>query len=93
MKWAKKKIDNYKSKKTLTSNQLLNQFMKLTNLKKNKLIFNSIHGWKYSYNRNSTKLKSIWYKKYNMGICGDWFIGPKVEDAWESAQNLFKKLN
>ena len=93
VQWAKKKIDNYKSKKTLTSNQLLNQFMKLTNLKKNKLIFNSIHGWKYSYNRNSTKLKSIWYKKYNMGICGDWFIGPKVEDAWESAQNLFKKLN
>tara|TARA_B100001093_G_scaffold484257_1_gene517503 strand:- start:972 stop:1940 length:969 start_codon:yes stop_codon:yes gene_type:complete len=92
-KWAKKKINIYKENKKNTSNQLLSQFMKQTNLKKERLIFNSIHGWKYSYNKNSTKLKSIWYKKYNMGVCGDWFIGPKVENAWESAQNLFKKLN
>ena len=36
--------------------------------------------------------ESMWNKKYNLGVCGDWFNGPKVEDAWLSANDLAKKI-
>ena len=47
----------------------------------------------YSFNYKKTNLKSYWSKKYNLGICGDWFMGPKIEHAWLSANNLFKKID
>jgi len=37
-------------------------------------------------------LNSSWNKKYQLGICGDWFGGPKVENAWLSANDLAKKI-
>ena len=27
-----------------------------------------------------------------IGVCGDWLIGPKAEDAWSSARDLFNKI-
>ena len=33
---------------------------------------------------------SNWNKKKQLGICGDWFDGPKVENAWLSANDLAK---
>jgi len=27
-----------------------------------------------------------------LGLCADWFIGPKVENAWLSAKDLAKKI-
>ena len=92
-KWANKNINIYKKKKKLTIKLILDRFEALTGFEKKKLVFSKIHGWKYSYNNNSTKIKSFWSKKYNLGVCGDWFIGPKIENAWESAQDLYKKIN
>ena len=72
--------------------QLIKRFVKLTGLKKSKIIFKKIHGWKYSYNYEKTPYLSIWDKKNNLGICGDWFNGPKVENAWLSANDLAIKI-
>ena len=58
----------------------------------NKIIFKRIHGWKYSYNYEKTSYLSIWNKKNNLGVCADWFSGPKVENAWLSANDLAKKI-
>ncbi len=91
LKWSKKTINKYKIDKTIM-NQLISRFTKLTGFEKNKIIFKKIHGWKYSYNYKKTPYLSLWIKKYNLGICGDWFNGPKVEDAWLSANNLAKKI-
>ena len=66
--------------------------IKLTGFKKNKIIFKRIHGWKYSYNYEKTPYLSIWNKKINLGVCGDWLNGPKVENAWLSANDLAKKI-
>ena len=30
-------------------------------------------------------------KKLRIGICGDWFIGPKADSAWISAKSLAKE--
>jgi predicted NAD/FAD-dependent oxidoreductase len=91
LKWSKKTINKYKIDKSIMS-QLITRFIKLTGFEKNKIIFKRIHGWKYSYNYKKTPYLSLWNKKYNLGICGDWFNGPKVENAWLSANDLAKKI-
>jgi len=91
LKWSKKTINKYKNDKSIME-QLIKRFVKLTGLKKNKIIFKKIHGWKYSYNDEKTPYLSIWDKKNNLGICGDWFNGPKVENAWLSANDLARKI-
>ena len=91
LKWSKKTINRYKTDKSIM-NQLIIRFIKLTGYKKNKIIFKRIHGWKYSYNYEKTPYLSIWNKKINLGVCGDWLNGPKVENAWLSANDLAKKI-
>ncbi|MDC1095829.1 NAD(P)-binding protein [Pelagibacteraceae bacterium] len=93
IKWAKKFINVYKKQKKNTQNILSNEFNKILGIKNNKIIFKNIHGWKFAYNNNKTTIKSFWSKKYKLGICGDWFLGPKAEDAWTSAKDLIKKLS
>ena len=89
--WARKKINNYKKNKK-AENYLVSKFLNFTGYKKNKIIFKKTHGWKYSYNLKGSPLKSYWNKKLRLGLCADWFIGPKVEDAWLSANDLAKKI-
>ena len=64
----------------------------IVDLEKNKIVHKKIHGWKYSYNYEKTALLSSWNKKNQLGICGDWFSGPKVENAWLSANDLAKRI-
>ena len=91
LKWSKKTINKYKNDKTIL-NQLIARFVQLSGLEKSKIIHKKIHGWKYSYNYKKTPLLSSWNKKNQLGICGDWFGGPKVENAWLSANDLAKKI-
>jgi len=91
LQWSKKTINKYKTDKSIM-NQLIKRFIKLTGFKRNKIIFKKIHGWKYSYNYQKTPYLSIWNKKINLGICGDWLSGPKVENAWLSANDLARKI-
>ena len=91
LKWSIKTINKYKKDKSIM-NKLISRFIKLTGFKKNKIIHKQIHGWKYSYNLKKTPYLSHWNKEYQLGVCGDWFNGPKVENAWLSASNLFKKI-
>ena len=91
LQWSKRTINKYKTDQSIM-NQLITRFIKLTGFEKNKIIFKRIHGWKYSYNYEKTPYLSLWNNKYNLGICGDWFNGPKVENAWLSANDLAKKI-
>ena len=89
--WARKNINHYKKSKK-TENTLISKFLNFTGYKKNNIIFKKTHGWKYSYNLKGSPLKSYWNKKLRLGLCADWFIGPKVENAWLSANDLAKKI-
>ena len=91
IRWARKNINHYKKNKKV-ENTLISKFLNFTGYKKNKIIFKKTHGWKYSYNLNGSPLKSYWNKKLMLGLCADWFIGPKVENAWLSAIDLAKKI-
>ena len=89
--WARKNINHYKKNKKV-ENTLVSKFLNFTGYKKNNIIFKKTHGWKYSYNLKGSPLKSYWNEKLRLGLCADWFIGPKVENAWLSANDLAKKI-
>ena len=92
-KWANKKID--KNKKNLKKNSkiLIDKFFKLTKIKKTKVIYSINHGWKYSSNSKPLKIRSYWDPQKKIGVCADWFVGPRLESGWISAHDLFKKIN
>ena len=92
-KWAKNNINYYKSRKKNTTSIILNRFQNFTGLSKKEIVKSFIHGWKYSYNLKPTKYKSYWSSKYNLGLCGDWFVGPTVESSWVSANHLLKQIH
>ena len=91
--WANKKINKNKENKEKNSKILIQQFFKLSGIKKTKILSSLNHGWKYSSNSRPLKVKSYWNAKLNLGVCADWFVGPRVEAGWISANDLFNKIN
>ena len=90
--YSTKIINVYKNKKKYYSKQIVREFCKILNLDIKSLKVIKIHGWKYSWNKIDTGKRCYWDKKLRIGICGDWFIGPKADSAWMSANSLFQKI-
>tara|TARA_B100001057_G_scaffold394714_1_gene403986 strand:+ start:375 stop:1343 length:969 start_codon:yes stop_codon:yes gene_type:complete len=90
--YGKKHTDKYRNKKKFYTNVLINKFKKITKIKIKKIYFTHIHGWKYSSNSKPLKIQSYWDKKIGLGICGDWFGGPRLENGWLSAKDLHSKI-
>ena len=90
--YGKKHTNNYRAKKKYYTNVLINKFKKITKIKIDKIYFTHIHGWKYSSNSKPLKIQSYWDKKISLGICGDWFGGPRLENGWLSAKDLYNKI-
>ena len=91
--WANKKINKNRENKEKNSKILIDQFFKLSGIQKTKILSSLNHGWKYSSNSRPLKVKSYWNAKLNLGVCADWFVGPRVEAGWISANDLFSKIN
>ena len=91
--WANKKINQNKVIKKTNAKILIDKFFKLTGIKRTKVLFSLNHGWKYSSNSKPLKLKSYWNSRLNLGVCADWFNGPRFESGWISANDLYKKIN
>ena len=90
-KYSKKIIDLVKNNKNYYLKEIAKEFENLIGFKAKDLIFKNIHGWRYAYVTREKKLKNLWIKKFNLGLCADWMIGSKAEGAWLSANSLFKK--
>ena len=91
--WANKKINQNKVLKKTNAKILIDKFFKLTGIKRTKVLFSLNHGWKYSSNSKPLKLKSYWNSRLNLGVCADWFNGPRLESGWISANDLYEKIN
>ena len=90
--YSKKIINLFKNNKKKYQILILKKFEELTGYKVKNVSFQNIHGWKYAYSNSSTKASSAWLNKSQLGICGDWFSGAKAENAWLSANSLYKKI-
>ena len=92
-RWANKKINQNRALKKTNTKILIDKFFQLTGINRTKILFSLNHGWKYSSNSKPLKLKSYWNSKVNLGVCADWFNGPRFESGWISANDLYKKIN
>ncbi len=90
--FSKKVINKFKSEKNYYSSQILKEFSKILDLNYKNLKVFKIHGWKYSYNKTEINQNFYWCKKFKLGICGDWFIGPNAEAGWKSANALYNEI-
>ena len=90
--YSKKIINLYKNKKKFYSRQIIREFCKILNLNIKSFKVFKIHGWKYSWNKINSGKSCYWDKKLRIGICGDWFIGPKADSAWISAKSLAARI-
>ena len=90
--YGKKHTNNYRKKRKFYTDFLINRFKKLTKVKIKKIYFTHIHGWKYSSNSKPLRILSYWNKKIGLGICADWFGGPRLENGWLSANDLYSKI-
>jgi len=90
--YSKKIINLFKKNKKKYQVLILKKFEELTGYQTKNVVFQNIHGWKYAYTKADTKLDCNWSNKYRLGLCADWFKGPRVEDAWLSAHSLYKQI-
>ncbi len=91
-KWANKNINKNKQNLKKNSKILIEKFFKHTKIEKTKILYSINHGWRYSSNSKPFKIKSYWDPYKKIGVCADWFIGPRLESGWISANDLFKKI-
>ena len=82
----------YKINKNRYQSIILKRFERLLGFQAINIVHQNIHGWKYAYNKSKTPLDFIWNKNKKLGICGDWFVGSKAEDAWISANDLYNSI-
>ena len=91
-KYSKQVINSFKKNKKKYENLILKKFEALTGYQTKNVFFQSIHGWKYAYSKINSNKDCLWLNKYNLGVCADWFNGPKAEDAWVSAGSLYLEI-
>ncbi|MEN9717668.1 MAG: hypothetical protein RIQ99_546 [Pseudomonadota bacterium] len=51
----------------------------------------SAHRWRYAMSAG-LGLGSLWNAELGLGVCGDWLLGPRVECAWLSGQDLARRI-
>ena len=90
--YSKKIINLFKKNKKKYQVLILKKFEELTGYQIKNVVFQNIHGWKYAYSTADTKIECNWSNKYRLGLCADWFEGPRVEDAWLSAHSLYRQI-
>ena len=91
-KFSKQTINLFKRNKKKYEFLILKKFEELIGYQVKNILFQNIHGWKYAFSETNSNKNSLWLNKYNLGVCADWFNGPKAEDAWNSAKSLYFKI-
>ena len=50
------------------------------------------HRWRYAFTEKAVGRPYLWDKKLKLGACGDWCLGRRVEDAWQSGMALARAI-
>jgi predicted NAD/FAD-dependent oxidoreductase len=51
-----------------------------------------VHRWRYAKTLNPLGQSHLWDAKTQLGVCGDWCLGHRVEDAFLSGLEMALKL-
>lgn len=50
------------------------------------------HLWRYAFVENPLGVPFLWDEHLKLGVCGDWCLGRRVEDAWRSGFELGQRM-
>jgi len=71
--------------------ELLDNFSRLVgNGVDDQLLF--VHRWRYAFTEKPLGRPFLWDKQIKLGVCGDWCLGRRVEDAWQSGADLAVRI-
>lgn len=51
------------------------------------------HRWRYAFTEQAVGRPFLWDSRLNLGACGDWCLGRRVEDAWQSGKALAQEMS
>jgi predicted NAD/FAD-dependent oxidoreductase len=52
----------------------------------------TVHRWRYAKVAAASRQRAVWLPAVQVGLCGDWLQGGRVEDAWLSGRALAKSV-
>jgi len=50
------------------------------------------HRWRYAFTESALGPPCLWNAELSLGVCGDWCLGRRVEDAWKSGADLAARM-
>ncbi|MEP7210175.1 MAG: NAD/FAD-dependent oxidoreductase, partial [Alphaproteobacteria bacterium] len=53
----------------------------------------SAHRWRYAQVQTSAGTPFAWNPDLDIGVCGDWRLGPRIECAWKSGDALGSEIS
>jgi predicted NAD/FAD-dependent oxidoreductase len=71
--------------------KLLKAFAELTGIRAEPG-FAQTHLWRYAKTLQAVGKKHLWDPELHIGVCGDWLLGHRVEDAFVSGLSLSLSL-
>lgn len=71
----------------MIATQLLSALSGALSIKMPAPVTATAHRWRYAMSTGSN-LGALWSEQSRIGICGDWLLGPRVENAWISGKTL-----
>jgi predicted NAD/FAD-dependent oxidoreductase len=51
-----------------------------------------VHRWRYAFTAEALGKPFLWDRTSQLGACGDWCLGRRVEDAWRSGVDLAARI-
>ncbi|MDA9817652.1 FAD-dependent oxidoreductase [Flavobacteriaceae bacterium] len=89
-KWAD---ENIEEDLEVVKEKMITSLKEIIDFDSNNIDYQNIHRWRYA-NANSQKgNKSLFDPNLNLGICGDYLISGRVENAFLSGLDLYKNIN
>ncbi len=72
-------------------NQLQKRFDQLVSSEgRSEILFS--HRWRYAFTETPLGRPCLWDTELSLGVCGDWCLGRRVEDAWLSGVDLAVRM-
>lgn len=75
----------------MVATQLLSALSGALSIKMPVPVMGTAHRWRYAMSTGSN-LGALWSGQSRIGICGDWLLGPRVENAWISGKSLASRI-
>ncbi len=85
-------ISNMEREQNDIAQDLAAEFMTLHNLSDTQPIFLQGHRWRYARVRRPLGVACLWDVGLQLGLAGDWCLGPDVEHAYESGADLAEQI-